>query len=71
MAEGVHPLDLASWLDMKGVCLRSGHLCAQPALAAFGQSSLIRLSFGLYNTREELDRFIALLKEALQFFARS
>jgi cysteine desulfurase/selenocysteine lyase len=68
VASSVHPLDLASWLDMKGVCLRSGHLCAQPALSLFGQSALLRISFGLYNTLEEVDRFIILLKECLSFF---
>lgn len=60
-----HPLDLAAWLDLKGVALRSGHLCAQPALKVFGCNSLLRVSFGLYNSREDIDTFITYLKEGL------
>ncbi len=63
--KGVHPLDIASWLDLKGVCLRSGHMCAQPALARFGLESMLRISFGVYNTLDEVDRFAALLREAI------
>ena len=61
-----HPLDLATWLDLKGIALRSGHLCAQPVLAAFGHSSLLRLSFGLYNTSEEIDIILRHLEEGLK-----
>ena len=64
--EKAHPLDLASWLDLKGVCLRSGHLCAQPALKLFDCTSLLRISFGLYNNLEDIDAFIFHLQEGLQ-----
>jgi len=59
--ERLHPLDLATLLDVKGVALRSGHQCAQPAMEHFGISSCARISFGIYNTEEEIDLFASLL----------
>ena len=63
--EGVHPLDLGILLGEKGVAIRTGHLCAQPLLKRFGVEALARLSFGLYNTYEDIDRFLELLKESV------
>lgn len=63
--DGVHPLDLGTLLGEKGVAIRTGHLCAQPLLKRFGVEALARLSFGLYNTYEDIDRFLELLKETL------
>ncbi len=63
--EEAHPLDLATLLDAKGVALRSGHMCAQPTLQHFGLSSLLRVSFGIYNTLPEIDRFVFLLEQAI------
>ena len=54
--EGVHPFDLASMADKMGVALRSGNLCAQPALASLGYEKAIRLSPAFYNTKEEIDQ---------------
>jgi cysteine desulfurase / selenocysteine lyase len=62
--EGVHPLDLATFLDLKNIAIRSGHLCAQPALRAFGLDAVARASFGLYNTPEEVDRFCSAVQDA-------
>ena len=64
--EGVHPLDLATFLDLKNIALRSGHLCAQPLLRAFGLEAAARASFGIYNTLDEVDRFCEALKEAVR-----
>ena len=55
--EGVHPLDLATLLDVKNIAIRSGHLCAQPLLAKFGLTHAARASFGVYNTISEVDLF--------------
>lgn len=55
--EGVHPLDLATLLDIKNISIRSGHLCAQTALRRFGLTAAARASFGIYNTLEEAERF--------------
>ncbi|MDO4290047.1 MAG: cysteine desulfurase [Eggerthellaceae bacterium] len=53
--DGVHPLDLCTLVDARGVALRSGHNCAQPLLDLFGLTSVARLSPAFYNTREEID----------------
>lgn len=66
VVEGVHPLDLGTLLDCKGILIRTGHLCSQPAMERFGVTSLCRLSFGLYNTKEEIDIFIKELKNILR-----
>lgn len=62
VVEGAHPLDIGTMLDLKGIAIRTGHLCAQPALRHFGLSGTARASFGLYNTREEIDIFIDALR---------
>jgi cysteine desulfurase/selenocysteine lyase len=61
--EGVHPLDIATLLDLKNISIRSGHLCAQPLLRKFGLTAAARASFGLYNTREEVDQLIEAVME--------
>ncbi|HIT88894.1 MAG TPA: cysteine desulfurase [Candidatus Merdenecus merdavium] len=59
----VHPHDVASILDQDGICIRAGNHCAQPLLKHMGYSSVCRVSFYLYNTREDVDFFINKLKE--------
>lgn len=61
--EGVHSLDLATLLDLQNIAVRSGHLCAQPGLRYFGLTSALRVSFGLYNTLQEVDRFAEILEQ--------
>lgn len=63
--EGVHQLDIGTMLDLRGIAVRTGHHCAQPALRHFGVNGTARASFGLYNTREEIDTFILSLKECI------
>ncbi len=61
--KGAHPHDFATLIDNDGVAVRAGTHCAMPLLERFGVSATCRASFGLYNTREEVDLFIkALLK---------
>ncbi|MCI5051526.1 MAG: SufS family cysteine desulfurase [Simkaniaceae bacterium] len=64
--EDVHSLDLATLLDLRGIAVRSGHLCAQPALAHFGISSALRASFGIYNTIAEVDAFTQAVQEIIE-----
>ena len=59
---GVHPHDVASLLDQEGVCVRSGNHCAQPLLRYMGLDSTCRASFAFYNTMDEVDRFLNVLK---------
>ena len=64
--EGVHPLDLATLMDFKGIAMRTGHLCAQPLLQALNQTALSRISLGLYNSRQDIDYFVESLLEVKQ-----
>ena len=63
---GVHPLDLATFLDLSKVAVRSGHMCCQPLLRRLSVQSLTRISLSLYNTFQDIDRCIAGLKSAVQ-----
>jgi cysteine desulfurase / selenocysteine lyase len=59
----VHPHDVSTILDAQGVAIRAGHHCAQPLMKYLGQNATCRASFYLYNTREDVDRWIAALKK--------
>lgn len=63
-AEGMHAHDLATILDREGVAVRAGHHCAQPLMERFGVASTSRASFGLYNTRADVDALVAGLGKA-------
>ena len=62
---GVHPLDLATLLDCRGIAIRTGHHCSQPAMERFDLTSTARISFGLYNTKEEIDQLLTTLTPIL------
>ena len=57
----IHPFDLGTLLDHMGVAIRTGHHCAEPLLRSYGYEAVARASFGLYNTREEVDSFFEAL----------
>ncbi len=61
--DDLHPLDIGTLLDIRGIAIRTGNLCAQPTLKHFGVAQTARASFGMYNTMEEVDLFVAALKE--------
>jgi cysteine desulfurase / selenocysteine lyase len=63
-AEGMHAHDLATILDREGVAVRAGHHCAQVLMERFGVASTTRASFGLYNTRADVDTLLAGLHKA-------
>jgi len=63
--EGVHPMDLALLLDARKIALRTGHLCAQPALRRFGLTTVSRASFGIYNNVHEVDQLVEALDSSL------
>ncbi len=50
-----HPMDVTTLLDLEGLCIRSGHMCAQPALRRWGKTHALRVSFGLYNDEKDLE----------------
>jgi cysteine desulfurase/selenocysteine lyase len=62
----IHPFDLGTLLDHQGVAVRTGHHCAEPLINSLGVPGTLRISFGLYNTREDIDLFIAALQRAMQ-----
>ena len=66
--EGVHPHDIGTILDRAGVAVRVGHHCAQPLMDHFGIAGTVRASFGLYNTRADIDRLIDGLDEVREIF---
>src|SRR3974390_1105241 len=68
--EGAHPHDVATILDRSGIAVRAGTHCAEPLLARYGVTATCRASFGLYNTRAEVDALADALQKAEQFFKR-
>ncbi len=62
---GVHPHDLGTVLDSRGIAVRTGHHCAMPVMEFFGIPATTRASFGLSNTREEIDALVDALGEAI------
>jgi cysteine desulfurase/selenocysteine lyase len=67
--EGIHPTDISTILDQAGVAVRSGHLCTQPVHRELGVSASVRASPYFYNTRADVDAFVAALKDAIAFFS--
>ena len=66
--EGVHPHDVGTILDGFGIAVRAGHHCAQPLMARFGVPATTRASFGVYNTRADVDALIEGVKQVLEIF---
>jgi cysteine desulfurase len=64
----IHHLDLGTLLDRLGIAVRTGHHCAQPLMARLGISGTVRASFGLYNTREEVDALVAGVRRVAAMF---
>jgi len=67
--EGVHPHDVGTILDREGVAVRTGHHCAQPVMDRFDVAATVRASFGLYNTRSEVDSLVRSLGRVQEIFA--
>jgi cysteine desulfurase/selenocysteine lyase len=68
--EGVHPHDVATILDRRGVCVRSGHNCTMPLLQRLDVPATTRASAYLYTTREEIDRLVTALHDVKRIFTR-
>jgi len=67
--KGAHPHDVATVIDRAGVAVRAGTHCVMPLLARYGLTATCRASFGLYNTREEVDALANALIKAQSVFA--
>jgi cysteine desulfurase/selenocysteine lyase len=68
LLKDVHAHDVVTLADQAGVALRGGHHCTQPLMHKLGVESTARASFYFYNTREEVDRFVEVIREIQKFF---
>ena len=64
----IHHMDLGTLLDQLGIAVRTGHHCAQPLMDRLGVLGTVRASFGLYNTREEVDALVSGIKRVSMMF---
>ena len=64
----IHPFDLGTLLDRLGIAVRTGHHCAQPLMTRLGIEGTVRASFGLYNTKEEIDVLVAGIERVRKMF---
>ena len=67
--DAAHPHDLTTFADQHGLALRGGHHCNQPLMRRFGVPGTTRASFYFYNTMEEIDQMIEILRAAVRFFS--
>jgi cysteine desulfurase / selenocysteine lyase len=64
--EDIHPHDIGTILDSEGVAVRTGHHCAQPVMQRYGIPATARASFGLYNSREDVDALVRGIKKVVE-----
>jgi len=67
--KGIHPHDLAKFLDTDKICIRAGHHCAQPIMNVLGISASARASFYLYNNRNDIDVLVKSIKKTAKILA--
>ena len=67
--ELIHPFDIGTLLDQQGVAVRTGHHCAEPLIDTMGVPGTVRVSFGLYNDKKDIDAFISALKKAMEMLS--
>lgn len=63
--KGQHPFDVGTLLDKYGIAVRTGHHCTQPLMNCLNVQGTVRISFAIYNTKEEIDIFIEKLKKTI------
>ncbi len=68
--EQAHPHDIATILDSEGVAIRAGHHCAMPLIERFHVPATARVSFGVYNTFEDVDRLVLGLNKVIEIFGK-
>ncbi len=66
--EGIHAHDVGTVLDRDGIAVRAGHHCAMPLMQRYGLAATTRASFGIYNTKEEIDRLVWALQKTRKLF---
>ncbi|MDO7612650.1 MAG: cysteine desulfurase, partial [Crocinitomicaceae bacterium] len=65
----IHPFDIGTLLDKQGVAVRTGHHCTQPIMDFYQIPGTIRVSFSIYNTKDEIDLFVAALNKSIQILS--
>ena len=65
----LHPFDIGTLLDKQGFAVRTGHHCTQPLMDFFNIPGTIRISFSVYNTKQEIDLFLIALKKAIDILS--
>ncbi len=65
VVDGIHPFDIGTLLDKQGIAVRTGHHCTQPLMDFYQIPGTVRASFAFYNTREEIDQFIAAVEKSI------
>ncbi len=68
LTKNIHPHDVGTILDREGIAVRTGHHCAQPVMDRFGIPATVRASFGIYNTKEEIDRLVEGVQKVFEVF---
>ncbi len=67
--DGIHPHDIGTILDQEGIAVRTGHHCAQPVMQRFNVPATVRASFGLYNTKQEIEALVNGIRKVREVFA--
>jgi len=67
--DGIHPHDIGTIMDKHGVAIRTGHHCTQPIMDFYKISATARASFGIYNSKEDVDKMIHSIKKTIEVFA--
>ena len=67
--ENIHPFDIGTLLDKFGIAVRTGHHCTQPLMNFFNVPGTTRMSFGIYNTKQEIDYFFGALEKVLRMLS--
>jgi cysteine desulfurase/selenocysteine lyase len=62
--DGIHPYDIGTIIDKKGIAVRTGHHCAQPIMDFYNIPGTVRASLAFYNTKEEIDIMVDAVKKA-------
>jgi len=65
---GIHPHDLATFLDEQQIAVRAGHHCAQPLMARLGVPATVRASFGVYNNADDVAKLVEAVRAARRYF---
>lgn len=69
--EGIHPHDIGTIADQKGVAIRTGHHCAMPIMDFYGIAATVRASFGIYNCTQDIEQLVDALLQAKHIFKRT